>query len=120
MSGGNEQVITHIRECRGDPNQQSTLQENKPDKHDICVPADRPRIATFHNNTIWSIWVSHLPSARLSRDTTYWVIDGPYTISMLISREMVEYHPTTTIIKLRRFTGPHKFVMQSVHNQMFV
>jgi hypothetical protein len=33
---------------------------------------------------------------------------------------MVGYHPTTTIIKLRRFTGPHKSSIWSVHNQVFI
>jgi hypothetical protein len=65
-----EQAITHIRECRGDPNQYTTLQGYKLDQHDIRAPADRPHIATFHNDTVGSIWVPPLPSARLPRDTT--------------------------------------------------
>jgi hypothetical protein len=32
----------------------------------------------------------------------------------------MRYRPTTTIIELRRFTGPHKSDMRSVHNQMLV
>jgi hypothetical protein len=39
---------------------------------------------------------------------------------MLISRGIVEYYPTTTIIELRRFIGPHKSTIQSVHNQMLI
>jgi hypothetical protein len=45
---------------------------------------------------------------------------GPYTILMLISRGMVGYCLTTTIIKLRQFTRPHKSGMRSVHNQMLI
>jgi hypothetical protein len=45
---------------------------------------------------------------------------GPYTIMVNISRGLVGYHPTTTIIKLRRFTGPHKSSIWSVHNQVFI
>jgi hypothetical protein len=47
-------------------------------------------------------------------------VGGPYTIPMLISRGMVGYRPTTTIIDLCQFTGPHKSGMRSVHNQMLV
>jgi hypothetical protein len=47
-------------------------------------------------------------------------VDGPYTIPMLISRGMVGYRPTTTIIELHRFTGPHKSGMWSVHNQILI
>jgi hypothetical protein len=47
-------------------------------------------------------------------------VGGPYTIPVLISRGMVGYRPTTTIIKLRRFTRPHKSNIQSVHNQMLI
>jgi hypothetical protein len=39
---------------------------------------------------------------------------------MFISREMVGYHSTTTIIELRRFTGAYKSGMRSVHNQMLI
>jgi hypothetical protein len=39
---------------------------------------------------------------------------------MLISRGMVGYHPTTTIIELCLFTGPHKSSMRLVHNQMLI
>jgi hypothetical protein len=35
-------------------------------------------------------------------------VGGPYTIPVYIYRGMVEYRPTTTIIKLCRFTGSHK------------
>jgi hypothetical protein len=52
-----------------------------------------------------------IPHSRLS-------MGDPYTIPMLISREIVGYRPTTIIIELCRFTGPHKFSMRSVHNQM--
>jgi hypothetical protein len=54
-----------------------------------------------------------IPHAGLS-------VGGPYTIPMLISKGMVGYRPTTTIIDLCRFTGPHKSGMQSVHNQMLI
>jgi hypothetical protein len=72
--------------------------------------------------TSYGRFVSHLslvhifhviPYARLS-------VGGPYTIPMLISRGMVGYCPTTTIIELRWFTGPHKSIMRSVHNQMLI
>jgi hypothetical protein len=45
-------------------------------------------------------------------------VGGLYTISLNIARGMVGYRPTTTIIELRQFTGPHKSSMQSVHNQV--
>jgi hypothetical protein len=54
-----------------------------------------------------------IPHTRLS-------MGGLYTIPMNISRGMVEYRQTTTIIELRQFTGPHKSSMRSVHNQMFL
>jgi hypothetical protein len=44
----------------------------------------------------------------------------PYTIPMLISRGMVGYRPTTTIIEQRRFTKPYKSGMRLVHNQMLI
>jgi hypothetical protein len=47
-------------------------------------------------------------------------VGGLYTITMLISRGMVRYHPTTTIIELCRFIRPHKSGIRSVHNQMHV
>jgi hypothetical protein len=63
-------------------------------------------VATFHNDIIGSIWVSPLSSSRLSRDTTHWAIRG-YTILVKISKGMMEYCLTTTIIELRRFTECH-------------
>jgi hypothetical protein len=47
-------------------------------------------------------------------------VSDPYTILMLISRGMMGYHLITIIIKLRRFTGPHKSDMRLIHNQMLV
>jgi hypothetical protein len=41
-------------------------------------------------------------------------VGGPYTIPINISRGTVGYLPTTTIIKLCQFTGPHKASMHSV------
>jgi hypothetical protein len=54
-----------------------------------------------------------IPHAGLS-------VGGTYTIPMLISREIVGYRLTTTIIELRRFTGPHKSSIRSVHNQILI
>jgi hypothetical protein len=47
-------------------------------------------------------------------------VGGPYTISMLISRGMEWYPPTTIVIELRRFTRPHKSSIRLVHNKMLV
>jgi hypothetical protein len=47
-----------------------TLQGYKPDQHDIRMPADRPRMATFRNDIVGLIQVPPLPSACLSHDTT--------------------------------------------------
>jgi hypothetical protein len=47
-------------------------------------------------------------------------VGGPYSIPVNISRGKVGYRPTTTIIKLHRFTRPHKSSMRSIHNQMLV
>jgi hypothetical protein len=47
-------------------------------------------------------------------------VGGPYNIPLNISRGMAGYRSTTTIIELRRFTGPHKFSMQSVQNQVLI
>jgi hypothetical protein len=45
---------------------------------------------------------------------------GPYTIPMLISRGMVGYHPTATIIELVGLPGPSIAYMRSAHNQMLI
>jgi hypothetical protein len=63
------------------------------------------------NSVTWG--VTAIPHAGLS-------MGGPYTIPMLISRGMVGYCPIITIIELRRFTGPHKSSMRSIHNQMLI
>jgi hypothetical protein len=54
-----------------------------------------------------------IPHAGLS-------VGDPYTIPVLISRGMLGYRPTNTIIELRQFIRPHKFDMRSVHNQMLI
>jgi hypothetical protein len=66
-------------------------------------------MSTFHNDTIGSVQVSPLPSSRLPRNTTLsticgWLMHYPKNV---ITRGMVRYRPTTTTIKLRRFTGSH-------------
>jgi hypothetical protein len=76
-------------------------------------------MATFHNDTVRS--VPPLPSAHFHVIPHAGLsLGGPYTIPMLISRGMVGYCPTTTIIELCWFTGPHKSSMRSVHNQILV
>jgi hypothetical protein len=94
----------------------------KLDQHDIRVPTNKPCITTFRNDIVGSIRVPPRPSACHPRDTTRWAIYGwpVYYSDAHISRGMMCYHPTNTIIKLRRFTGPHKSSMRSVHNQMLV
>jgi hypothetical protein len=64
------QAITHIRECSDDSNQ-CTSYRRKPDTHDIRPPVDRPRMATFHNDTIRSVRIPPLPSAHLPRNTAH-------------------------------------------------
>jgi hypothetical protein len=92
-----------------------TLQGHKSEQHNIRAPTDMPRMATNCNDIIGSIRVPPLPSACLPRDTTRWAICGwPIHYLVSISRGMVGYRPTTTIIKLRRFTGSHKANMRSV------
>jgi hypothetical protein len=74
--------LSLISECHGDPNQQTTLQGDKPEQHDIHALTDMPRIASFRNDIIGSIRVQPLPSARLPHDTTHWAIRGwPHTLS---------------------------------------
>jgi hypothetical protein len=71
-------------------------------------------MTTFHKDTVWSIRVPPLPSARLPCDTTRWAIRGwPVHYSRA-------HYLTTTIIELCRFTEPHKSDMRLVHNEMLV
>jgi hypothetical protein len=76
VSGGDEQVITHILDCRGDLNQYTDLLVEKPDQYDICAPVNMPHMATFHNDAIGSVWIPPLSSACLSHDTSHWGIRG--------------------------------------------
>jgi hypothetical protein len=55
VSGGDEQVITHILDCRGDLNQYTDFLVGKPDQYDICAPVNMPHMATFHNDAIGSV-----------------------------------------------------------------
>jgi hypothetical protein len=41
-------------------------------------------------------------------------VSDPYTILVNISREIVAYRLTTTIIELRRFTGFHKAMVSTI------
>jgi hypothetical protein len=88
----------------------------KPDQHyDILMPTDRRHMAIFHNNIIGSIRVSRLTSACFHViPHTILSVCGPYTIPVNISKGMVWYRPTTTIIKLYRFTKSHEAIMRSV------
>jgi hypothetical protein len=87
----------------------------EPDQHNIRVHADIPRITTFCNDIIRTIRVPPLLGTHLSCDTSHWLsVGGLYTILVNISRGMVEYHPTTIIIVVHRFTGSHKASLQSV------
>jgi hypothetical protein len=65
---------------------------------------------------------SHLSLVHIFHAITYFglSVGGPYTISVLISKGMVGYRPTTTIIELHRFAGPHKSSIWLVHNQILV
>jgi hypothetical protein len=78
-------------------------------------------MTTFYNDIIESIQVTPLPSALPPRVSHAGLSVGdPYTISILISRGMVGFHPTTTIIEVHWDTRPHKSSMRSVHNQMLI
>jgi hypothetical protein len=76
-------------------------------------------MATFHNDIVGSIRV-HLSLVHVFHAIlhTGLSVGDTYTIPLNISRGMVGYRPTTTIIELRQFTGPHKSSMRSVQNQV--
>jgi hypothetical protein len=83
--------------------------DQNPDTHDIHASTDRPRIATFHDDTIRSVRVPPLCSGCLPHDIVPW--SYPWvarTLSQISSlEEMVRYRPIATIIELLQFTGSH-------------
>jgi hypothetical protein len=121
MSGGSEQAITHIWEC-----------------HEIRINNQSYKGINLTNTTYACLWTGHIwqsyatiswgrSGSHLSLVHVFHTIPhtglsvgGLYTIPVLISRGMVGYRPTTTIIEIRWFTEPHKFGMRSVHNQMLI